>query len=133
MGGDEFAVLFWDTGQPREVYAHEENNEANPDGTAGGQGGSPCEATRVSTPLQQHPEMAVFLSNRFRRIMNTNEFPSLGTEARGTLTISGGLACFPWDGDTVEQLLAKADEALLNAKRSGKNRIYLVGRPGDIK
>ena len=65
--------------------------------------------------------------------MNTSEFPSLGTEARGTLTISGGLACFPEDGDTVEQLLAKADEALLNAKRSGKNRIYLVGRPGDIK
>ncbi|NQV35162.1 MAG: sensor domain-containing diguanylate cyclase, partial [Phycisphaeraceae bacterium] len=32
-----------------------------------------------------------------------------------------------YDGDTVEQLFEKADEALLDAKRSGKNRVYLVG------
>lgn len=131
MGGDEFAVLFWDTGQPREVFPHENNDKTSTDGTASEPRQPTCQATRARTPLQQHPEVAVFLSNRFRRIMNTSEFPSLGPEARGILTISGGLACYPWDGDTVEDLLAKADEALLSAKRSGKNRIYLVGRPNE--
>jgi PleD family two-component response regulator len=37
------------------------------------------------------------------------------------------LAGFPRDGSTVEALFQRADEALLEAKRSGKNRIYLVG------
>jgi PleD family two-component response regulator len=45
------------------------------------------------------------------------------------LTISGGLASFPRDGRTIEQLFQQADKALLEAKRSGKNRIYLVGKP----
>jgi PleD family two-component response regulator len=40
-----------------------------------------------------------------------------------------GLASFPRDGQTVDDLFARADAALLNAKRSGKNRLYLVGRP----
>ena len=57
----------------------------------------------------------------------TSEFPALGPEARGVLTISGGLANFGHDATTLEQLLTKADDALLSAKRSGKNRIYLVG------
>jgi PleD family two-component response regulator len=41
----------------------------------------------------------------------------------------GGLASFPRDGETIEQLFQQADKALLEAKRSGKNRIYLVGKP----
>ena len=45
------------------------------------------------------------------------------------LTISGGLASYPRDGETIEQLFQQADKALLEAKRSGKNRIYLVGKP----
>ena len=55
----------------------------------------------------------------------------MGPDARGVLTISGGLASYPLDGKTVQELLAKADDALLQAKRSGKNRIYLVGQPKD--
>ena len=53
----------------------------------------------------------------------------LGPEGKGVLTISGGLASFPRDGETIEQLFQQADKALLEAKRSGKNRIYLVGKP----
>jgi len=41
----------------------------------------------------------------------------------------GGLASFPRDGRTIEELFQQADKALLEAKRSGKNRIYLVGKP----
>ena len=123
IGGDEFAVLFWDTGQrrKRDEDANAEHsgparqNDRSPDGQA--------------APQLSHPEMALFMSNRFRRMMHTSEFPSLGPDARGTLTISGGLARYPQDATTVEEMLARADEALLSAKRSGKNRIYLVGQP----
>ena len=48
-------------------------------------------------------------------------------EAEGRLTLSGGLATYPWDATTPEALLQRADEALLAAKRAGKNRIYLIG------
>jgi len=61
----------------------------------------------------------------------------LGPEGKGVLTISGGLASFPRDGSTIQELFQQADKALLEAKRSGKNRIYLVGKPqsniADIK
>jgi PleD family two-component response regulator len=53
----------------------------------------------------------------------------LGPEGRGVLTISGGLASFPRDGQTSQDLFRQADKALMDAKRSGKNRIYLVGKP----
>jgi predicted signal transduction protein with EAL and GGDEF domain len=33
------------------------------------------------------------------------------------------------NGETIEQFFQQADKALLEAKRSGKNRIYLVGKP----
>lgn len=38
-------------------------------------------------------------------------------------TMSMGIACFPGDGETVEELIRKADMALLTAKRTGKNRV----------
>jgi len=53
----------------------------------------------------------------------------LGPTGRGILTISDGLAIFPRDGSTIQELFGQADKALLEAKRSGKNRIYLVGKP----
>lgn len=113
IGGDEFAVLFWAAGQKRERY---ENNAASSTGDFPSRGAS-------------HTDTAFFLSNRFRRVLRTSEFPALGPEARGNLTISGGLACFGRNGNSAGQLFMRADEALLSAKRSGKNRIYLVGQP----
>ena len=45
----------------------------------------------------------------------------------GGLTISIGLASFPTDAATKEALIYAADMALLDAKRSGKNRTCLSG------
>ena len=39
------------------------------------------------------------------------------------LTISLGLAVFPVDGTDKDDLMRKADQALYEAKKSGKNRI----------
>jgi diguanylate cyclase (GGDEF)-like protein len=125
IGGDEFAVLFWDSGHQRQIL-----NKDNGDDTHQVKQNS-NQRMNSAVSSKTHSEMVMFLSNRFRRLMMTNEFPGLGPEARGILTISGGLAGFPWDGRTVKELLAAADEALLHAKRSGKNRIYLVGQEPD--
>jgi len=122
IGGDEFAVLFWDSGHQRQIF----NKDNSEDNHQARQNSNQRMNSAVSS--KTHSEMVMFLSNRFRRLMMANEFPGLGPEARGVLTISGGLAGFPWDGRTVKELLAAADDALLHAKRSGKNRIYLVGQ-----
>ena len=52
-------------------------------------------------------------------------FPKLGLEAPGSLSISAGLATFPWDGATPEKLLREADQRAMHSKRRGKNAITL--------
>jgi len=44
----------------------------------------------------------------------------------GKLTISGGVASYPTDAETVEDLLEAADRSLYLAKAEGKNRVYLA-------
>ena len=48
---------------------------------------------------------------------------SLAGEPLPGITLSGGVAVFPDDGDTLEAVLQRADHALLRAKREGRNRI----------
>jgi PleD family two-component response regulator len=67
-----------------------------------------------------------------KKALASQEFPLLGPEAVGKVTISGGLASFPWDARTPQELIERADEALLLAKRAGKNRIFLVGEEGEV-
>ena len=107
IGGDEFAVVFWDDTQLKPVGS---------------------ESERRSTQAE-HPKEAIFIAKRFRREFNKAELHLLGPEGKGVLTISGGLASFPRDGSTIQELFGQADKALLEAKRSGKDRIYLVGKP----
>jgi len=99
IGGDEFAVLFWDADKPR-------------------------------SPNSRPPETAFALADRFRQAVHKHAFGSLGPEAVGTLTISGGLASYPADGTTVRGLLSQADAALRQVKETGKNAIRIVG-PGN--
>jgi len=107
IGGDEFAVVFWDEPQRKPVGLETERRSAT----------------------AEHPKEAIFIAERFRRELRRTELHLLGPEGKGVLTISGGLASFPRDGSTIQQLFQQADRALLEAKRSGKNRIYLVGKP----
>ncbi len=48
-------------------------------------------------------------------------------------TISGGVAFFPTDAKTVEEVIRRADIALFNAKKEGKNRIEFYNRSTDQK
>jgi len=71
------------------------------------------------------PESIYDLATRFQRQICDHRFPKLGDEASGTLTVSGGLASYPWDGSDGEALLALADELAMKSKRLGKNVITL--------
>lgn len=77
----------------------------------------------ASRPLQT----AYDLAERFRQAVAQERFTVLGPHAAGSLTISGGLALFPRDGQNVRELLRSADTAIKAAKRSGKNGIAIVG------
>jgi diguanylate cyclase (GGDEF)-like protein len=111
IGGDEFAVVFWD--DPYRTAADVERER------------------RAATA--EHPSEAILVAKRFQKEFGHADLHLLGPGGEGVLTISGGLASFPRDGATVEQLFERADLALRDAKTSGKNRLYLVGEPkGDI-
>jgi len=73
----------------------------------------------------RHPRHVEAIAERFQAAVRNHRFPKLSQEARATLTISGGLATFPWDGHTVSDLLRVADERELCSKRHGKNAITL--------
>jgi diguanylate cyclase (GGDEF)-like protein len=48
------------------------------------------------------------------------------------ISLSGGVATFPWDAQSPEDLLREADNALYAAKRAGRNRIYFAGDDADL-
>lgn len=78
----------------------------------------------------KHPRSLAAIARRFQQQICRHRFPALAEEAVGTLTISGGMATFPWDGSDPESLIRSADELLLESKRRGKNVITL-GRGTD--
>lgn len=75
----------------------------------------------------KHPSHTEVMAKRFCKVIQEHKFEFLGPDARGPVTISGGLASFPWDGRTADELLRAADQALLQAKNNGKNRIQIAG------
>jgi diguanylate cyclase (GGDEF)-like protein len=88
----------------------------------------------------RHPASVSSLAQRFQQQIREHRFPKLLELAPGTLTISGGLATYPWDGDTPAKLLECADARALESKRQGKNVITMgpgagvsgAGGPGGV-
>ncbi len=79
------------------------------------------------TAGSQHPQAFRSVVRRFREALQNHKFARLGPEAVGCLTISGGLAHFPWQARTAMELIKAADQALLQAKEAGKNRFWVTG------
>jgi two-component system, cell cycle response regulator len=106
IGGDEFAVVFWDAEPPRR-------------------------------PGSTHPHTVRAAAERFQRAVHEHGLSRLGQEAPERLTVSAGLASFPQDGQTVDELFDRADRMLMQGKAQGKNvltfgagvREARVGRP----
>ncbi len=104
ISGDEFAVVFWEKEGPRQPREN-----------------APTAPSRVPSSVRA-------VCERFRRLISSPDFQVLGTTGRGKLTISGGLAVYPFDAQTPEGLIEAADHTLMfDAKKGGKNTIFLVG------
>jgi len=68
---------------------------------------------------------SVFVGERIRRTIETESFPGESHLPLGRLTISLGIASFPADGVTSNELIHAADLALYRAKAMGRNRLVL--------
>ncbi|MGB0716731.1 MAG: diguanylate cyclase [Phycisphaerae bacterium] len=78
-------------------------------------------------PGSRHPDCAMDVLDRVKTSLLHESGLYFGDTVQGRLTISGGVATYPWDAGTRDGLIARADEALLDAKRSGKNRVIVIG------
>jgi diguanylate cyclase (GGDEF)-like protein len=65
----------------------------------------------------------VAASERIRAAIERTRFPRGETQPLGSVTISGGIAQFPIDGTSSNDLILHADQALYQAKAAGRNRI----------
>jgi diguanylate cyclase (GGDEF)-like protein len=77
-------------------------------------------------PRTEHsspPDSVEVIAYRFQEKVCELRFPQLGLDADGSLSISAGLATFPWDGLDGASLLRRADQLSLESKRSGKNAL----------
>lgn len=71
--------------------------------------------------------LASRLAEILRRDVESRTFPGRELQPLGALTISGGVASFPEDGTSDVDLIRAADQALYQAKNSGRNRIIAAG------
>ena len=86
-----------------------------------------CDSEPPREAGSNHPTSIEILAKRFKEQVSKARFPKLGDEATGVLSISGGLASYPWDGIDVDTIIHKADQRLYQSKRQGKNSIT-IGR-----
>ncbi len=110
IGGDEFAVVFWDKEGPRQPREPKLNGPS------------------------RAPQTPIEIFKRFRRLINGVDFVNLGAAGRGTLGISAGMAVYPYDASDAGTLIKAADGVLMfGAKQAGKNSIYLVGGESELE
>lgn len=96
VGDDEFAVVLWDTGQPRR-------------------------------PNSRHPHEVGPIARRFQQAVDQGKFltggGALGHGAAAGLTFTAGIAGFPWNGRTGQELVEQARQVLEQCRREGEAAI----------
>ena len=68
-------------------------------------------------------DQAFALAERLRAYIEAQDFPHGAKQPLGRVTISAGVATFPQDAATGEELIKAADTALYEAKHAGRNRV----------
>jgi diguanylate cyclase (GGDEF)-like protein len=66
---------------------------------------------------------ALSAANKVRAMISNRAFPFAERQPLNALTISGGVAEYPYHGRDSQGLLHAADDALYEAKRHGRNRV----------
>jgi len=66
---------------------------------------------------------ALVVANKMKNLVEDYPFAFEESQPNGQLTISMGIATYPEDGTTAQELLDKADQRLYRAKQLGRNRV----------
>ncbi|MEC4684715.1 MAG: sensor domain-containing diguanylate cyclase [Nitrospirota bacterium] len=70
-------------------------------------------------------EEAFVYAERVRELISTHPFANREKQPLGIVSISGGVASFPADGRSIHEVIQLADAALYQAKREGRNRVFM--------
>jgi len=85
------------------------------------------EKGQTLVPEAQDGEFGAFrFLERLRSRIQDARFENEEALPGGRLTISGGVASYPTDASTVEELLESADRSLYLAKAEGRNRVHIA-------
>lgn len=68
-------------------------------------------------------EGAFLYGEKIRSLIEATPFRNREKQPLGFVSVSGGIATFPADGDTIEATIKSADAALYKSKEAGRNRI----------
>ncbi len=69
-------------------------------------------------------EGAKIVAEKLRKTVEEYKFVNEESQPSGKVTITFGLADYPEDADSAEELMKKADDALYKGKGSGKNQVF---------
>jgi diguanylate cyclase (GGDEF)-like protein len=76
-------------------------------------------------------KQAMVAAEKIRALLADHPFPFAASQPLGMISVSGGVSEYPVHGLDAAGLLAAADRALYEAKRSGRNRVMLA-RTADV-
>jgi diguanylate cyclase (GGDEF)-like protein len=68
---------------------------------------------------------AGFVASKLKQLVEDYKFPYESTQPNGKITVSMGVATYPENGKTSDDLIAIADKRLYRAKKEGRNRVVL--------
>ncbi len=71
-------------------------------------------------------EMARQIAEALRETIADYPFPGRETQPQGKVTASFGVSTFPEDGDDATTLIRRADQAMYQGKKNGRNRVQLA-------
>lgn len=75
---------------------------------------------------QTNAQHALAIADKLRKLVEGWQFPGVPR----TITISAGVAAFPTDGRTRDEIIRAADNGLYAAKQSGRNKVCQTPRAG---
>lgn len=75
--------------------------------------------------VETDKQAASFVADKIKNLIERQKFNFEETQPNGKLTISMGVATFPIDAMTADDLVNMADQRLYRAKKAGRNRVIL--------